>query len=148
MTGEAIYRALCSIDPALKPWQKCGHEPMQYAAVHGTSGGKFRCAKCGYDMLYDVIPFGDGKPRYAAVDALLALCERLALSCGDARSAVKVYLESRHAWSIGGGATKPMWLVTLWRGGNSAVEVSEDALIAALSEAILRVMGKWAEVGK
>ena len=133
MTPEAIYRALCIVDPALEPWQKCEHE---WDCLGESSSGHsvivpkmhYRCNKCGREEHRGYIgatPFGDGKSRYQTVDELLALCERLS---------IKLMLEMPDTWAAEDGR---VWRVRQWHGGlprlcaqgKTAVEALQYALI-------------------
>jgi hypothetical protein len=150
MTPEAIYRALCALDPALEPWQKCEHEYVSMGDGYTVSGTKrptvlkkYRCAKCRkmfqvYETNDTKMPtFGDGKPRYNSVDELLALCVRLKL-----------------VWHvISDSENAGVWIFT--QSGETHLSASltsastDDPVMNAvlgLQEAILRTMGKWTEV--
>jgi hypothetical protein len=141
MKPEAIYCALCSIDPALEPWQKCRHEWECVAEIAYGAMYQFKCTECRHDGWggdEDELPtFGDGKPRYNSVDEPLALCERLD---------IKVEIESRASWDANDGTMAPRYSVWIWVGGKMGTQVHNHSLVLALQEAILRAMGKWTEV--
>jgi hypothetical protein len=141
MTPEAIYQALCSVDPALEPWQKCEHEwkgagidERDHRFMHYCRKCKTGAASTSEDMS---TTFGDGKPRYNSVDELLALCGRLKLVwhvISDSDNAgVWIFTQSSEA-HVSASLTS---------------ESTEDQVknaVLGLQEAILRAMGKWTEV--
>lgn len=147
MTPEQIYRALCIVDPALEPWQKCEHkwtevpeERVLTNACPENPSGKFTwmrdtCSKCRCtrdDILRPVLPvFGDGKPRYGSVDELLSLCERLK---------VQPYLDTSD-WLPGYN-----WVVGRVVGdGYVRGQAHMGDKVLGLQEAILRAIGGWTE---
>lgn len=153
MTPDAIYRALCSVDPALEAWQRCEHEWKHVTIERGMTNYNeplarriWQCFKCGRELRtaesnrHGGEAFGDGKPRYQTVDALLGLCERLDIQITELR---RWWSFDHEGWWTKlavqrNGTGKQEWLK--WAEGREVV--------AALSEAILRAMGKWTEVEK
>jgi hypothetical protein len=134
MTPEAIYRALCEIDPALEPWQKCEHHGETIVVQspylkRNERVERVRCAKCG-----QIVPkeraFGDGKPRYQTVDELLELCERL-----NHKSDLQGPCDDGLYYAV----AMPRWRKYTYHNAHAQYPV------AALQEAILRAMGGWTE---
>ncbi len=138
MTPEQIYRALCEIDPALEPWQKCEHD-----IYRREEDNTLVCRKCGLEeyQLEDT-PFGlpiigDGKPRYQTVELLLELCERLGVEAIDASMSLPpnipvVRLAILH--------------VLKWSSASSTEQAPlSEKCVRVLQEAILRSVGRWTE---
>lgn len=148
MTEQQIYAALCELDPALEPWQKCEHEwhlVRCFEEAYNWTANRLdcdyrtktelECVKCTQraTVLVDApLPtFGDGKPRYRTVDELLALCERLGL------------------WFLIGNSFQydGEFKVEAWPAHQhvsaKAAHTHSHSLVAALREAILRACGKW-----
>jgi hypothetical protein len=155
MTPDAIYRALCSVDPALEPWQKCEHVYKPITHSEGYQYG-WRCHECyepytwstgrpddAYlqEMLAGLPIFGDGKPRYNSVDELLALCERLELApmIDDVRPFHLQGENEGFEWCAAITEWDERKPIKVYRG-------RAKTPVTALQEAILRAMGLWQEV--
>jgi len=143
MTAEAIYRELCIIDPALEPYEKCTH---RWQANPDNSHDLYDqiCAKCGDEGSTELgLPeFGDREPKYQSVDELLSLCNRIGMMtlktevCIGIRQAdCRVTLKRDGAFNDGMGVGYAIGLR----------EELPPLNVAALSEAILRAMGRWTE---